>query len=121
MKKLAGYGIIAGMVGAALGVFFLSGGTWADLLGLGAVFGVIALFAGVLVLTGELWDRGHRWVSVLTAVILMVVLPSVVLQWLAGAWWLLFAVAGAFAGILLAVVVAGRIVRFALDLIKGDK
>ena len=81
MKKLAGYGILALLVGAVLGVLFLLGVTWVDLMAMGVITGVIALFAGGLVLTGELWDRGHRWVSVLTAAMLMVVIPSVVLQW----------------------------------------
>lgn len=121
MKKVAGYGIIAGLVGAVLGVFFLLGGTWVDLLGLGVIVSVMSLFAGGLVLTGEIWDRGHRWVSVLTAVMLMVVLPSVVLQWWIGMWWLLLAVAGIYAGILLAAALAGLIVKFALNLIKGEK
>lgn len=121
MKKLAGYGIIAGLVGVALGVFFLLGGTWTDLLGLGVIFGIIALFAVGLVLTGELWDRGHRGLSVLTGVMLMGVIPGVILQWLVGAWWLMLAVAGMCLAVFVVIVGIGLLAKYAMDLIKGDK
>lgn len=121
MKRIAGYGILALILGEALVVFFLLGGRWVDLLGLGVIVIVMALFAGGLVITGELWDRGHRLVSVLTAVMLMVVIPSVILQWWIGMWWLVLAVGGMYAGIILAAALAGLMARFALDLIKGDK
>lgn len=121
MKKLAGYGIIAGILGAALGVFFLAGGTWTELLGMSVVFGVIALFSGGLVLTGELWDRGHRVLSVLSGVMLMGVIPGVILQWLFGAWWLMLALAGMVLGVGTVVVGTGLLTKYAMDLIKGDK
>ena len=121
MKKLAGYGIIAGMVGVALGVFFLAGGAWADLLEMGVLLGVIALFAGGLVLSGELWFRGHRWLSVLAGVMLMGVLPGVIQQVVLGAWWLMLAVAGMCLGIFAVVVVVGLLCKIAIELIKGER
>ena len=121
MKKLAGYGIIAGLVGAALGGFFLLGGTWTTLLGLGVIIGVIALFAGGLVLVGELWGRGHRWLSVLAGVMLMGVIPGVILQWAVGAWWLMLAMAGMGLGVFAVAVGTGMLTKYAMDLIKGEK
>ena len=121
MKKVAGYGIIAGLVGAALGGFFLIGGTWTDLLEMGVFFGVLALFAGGLVLTGELWDRGHLWLSVLAGVMLIGVLPGVILQMVIGAWWLMIAVTGMCLGIVAVIAVVGLLFKFAIGLIKGDK
>lgn len=121
MKKVAGFGIIAALVGAALGAFFLLGGTWTDLLGLGVVFGIIALFVGGLVLTGELWDRGHRGLGVLTGVMLMGVIPGVILQWTVGARWLMLAMAGMCIGLFAVIVGVGLLAKYAMDLIKGDK
>lgn len=120
MKKLAGYGIIAGLVGAALGGFFLLGGTWSSLLGLGVIIGVIALFAGGLVLVGELWDRGHRWLSVLFGVMLMGVIPGVILQWAVGAWWLMLALAGMALGVFAVLAGVCLIVKYAIGLIEGE-
>lgn len=121
MKKVAGYGIIAGLVGVGLGAFFLLGGTWADFLGLGALFVSIALFAGGLVLTGELWDRGHRGLSVLAGVMIIGVIPGVILQWLFGEWWLMLAAAGMCLGLFGVIVGIGLLAKYAVDLIKGDK
>ena len=121
MKKLAGYGIIAGIVGAALGVFFLAGGTWETLLGLSVLFGAIALFSGGLVLTGELWDRGHRGLSVLFGVMFMGVIPGVILQWAVGAWWLMIALSGMALGVFAVAVGTGMLTKYAMDLIKGEK
>ena len=120
MKKLAGYGIIAGLLGAALGVFFLAGGTWETLLGLSVLFGVIALFAGGLVLTGELWGRGHRVLSVLSGVMLMGVIPGVILQWAVGAWWLMLALAGMVLGVFAVLAGVILIVKYAIGLIEGE-
>lgn len=121
MKKLAGYGIIAGILGAALGAFFLLGGTWTTLLGLGVIIGVIALFAGGLILVGELWDRGHRGLGVLAGVMLMGVIPGVILQWLFGAWWLLLAVAGMCTAFFAVIAGVGLLAKYAMDLIKGER
>ena len=121
MKKLAGYGIIAGLVGAALGGFFLLGGTWTTLLGLGVIIGAIALFSGGLVLTGELWDRGHRGLSVLFGVMFMGVIPGVILQWAVGAWWLMLALSGMALGVFAVAVGTGMLTKYAMDLIKGEK
>ena len=121
MKKLAGYGIIAGLVGAALGGFFLLGGTWTTLLGLGVIIGVIALFAGGLVLVGELWGRGHRWLSVLAGVMLMGVIPGVILQWAVGAWWLMLALAGMALGVFAVLAGVILIVKYAIGLIEGER
>ena len=121
MKKLAGYGIIAGLVGAALGGFFLAGGTWETLLGLSVLFGAIALFSGGLVLTGELWGRGHRVLSVLFGVMLIGVIPGVILQWAVGAWWLMIALAGMALGVFAVAVGTGMLTKYAMDLIKGEK
>lgn len=121
MKKLAGYGIIAGILGAALGVFFLAGGTWETLLGMSVLFGTIALFSGGLVLTGELWDRGHRVLSVLCGVMLIGVIPGVILQWAVGAWWLMLALAGMGLGVFAVAIGTGMLTKYAMDLIKGDK
>ena len=121
MKKLAGYGIIAGLLGAALGVFFLAGGTWETLLGLSVLFGAIALFSGGLVLTGELWGRGHRVLSVLSGVMLIGVIPGVILQWAVGAWWLMLALAAMALGVFAVAVGTGMLTKYAMDLIKGEK
>ena len=121
MKKLAGYGIIAGLLGAALGVFFLAGGTWETLLGLGVLFGAIALFSGGLVLTGELWGRGHRVLAVFSGVMLIGVIPGVILQWAVGAWWLMLALAGMALGVFAVAVGTGMLTKYAMDLIKGVK
>ena len=121
MKKLAGYGIIAGIVGAALGVFFLAGGTWETLLGLSVLFGAIALFSGGLVLTGELWDRGHRGLSVLFGVMFMGVIPGVILQWAVGAWWLMLALSGMALGVFAVLAGVILIVKYAIGLIEGER
>lgn len=120
MKKLAGYGIIAGLVGTVLGGFFLTGGTWADLLVIGAIFGGIALFVGGLVLTGGLWDRGHRWLSVLAGVMFMGVLPGIVLQAVVGAWWLMLAMAGMGLVALAVIMAIILLTQYAIGLIKGE-
>lgn len=120
MKKLAGYGIISGLVGTTLGGYFLLGGTWTALLGLGAILVAIALFVGGLVLAGELWGRGQRWLSVLAGVMLMGVLPGVILQVVAGAWWLLLAVIGTCLVAFVVIAGVGLLAQYAIGLIKGE-
>lgn len=121
MKKLAGYGIIAGLLGVALGVFFLVGGTWEVLLGISVLFVSIVLFFGGLILAGELWGRGHRVLSVLCGVMVMGVIPGVILQWALGEWWVLFGALGAALGIFAVATGTVLLAKYAVALIKGER
>ena len=121
MKKLAGYGIIAGLIGVALGVFFLLGGTWLSLLVLVGVVGSVAAWCAGVVLGSWLWDHVHWGLGALVLVLVTVVAPPLLLPLVGFPWWLAYALYGFCAGVLVGVFVVQVLWALAMDLIKGDK
>lgn len=121
MKKLAGYGIIAGLIGVGLGAFFLLGGTWHVLGAMVLTFAAIgAWFAGVM-LGSWLWDNVHWSLGVIVWVLTVVVAPPLILPLAAMPWWLAYAMYG-FCAVVMVVCVGGVLLwMYAMDLIKGEK
>lgn len=121
MKKLAGYGIIAGLVGAALGAFFLLGGTLEVLAALVLMVGAMGSWVAGLVLGSWLWDNVHWSLGALVWVLVMLVAPPVLLHLVNVPWWIAYAAYGCVVAILVVIVVVGLLWKYAMDLIKGDK
>lgn len=106
MKRLAGIGIIAGMIGVGLGLFFLLGGDWAVLGAIVLAFvGIGGWFAG-LVFGGWLWDEVHWVLGLLVLVLVVIVAPPLILPLANIPWWFAYAAYG---------------FGTAVDLIEGDK
>lgn len=121
MRKLAGYGIIAGMLGLALVLFFLLGGDWVLLGAMIAVFGGLGAWCAGLVLGTWLWDNVHWSLGVLVLVLTVVVAPPLILPLANMPWWLAYGLYGFSAGVLGAAVGIGLLLTYAMDLIRGEK
>lgn len=121
MKRLAGYGIIAGLIGVALGVFFLLGGTWVTLAALVLTVGLIGAWVAGVMLGSWLWDNVHWSLGALVWVLVVVVAPPVLLLLVNYPWWLVYAMYGFCAAMLGVVAVVGLLWMYAIDLIKGEK
>ena len=121
MKKLAGYGIIAGLIGAALGVFFLIGGSWESLAALVLTVGLIGAWVVGVMLGSWLWDNVHWSLGALVWVLVVVVAPLLILPLVGFPWWLVYALYGFCAAMLGVVVGVGLLWEYAMDLIKGER
>lgn len=121
MKKLAGYGIIAGLVGLGLVLFFLLGGDWVLLSALILAFGSIGAWVAGLLLGGWLWDNVHWSLGVLVWVLTIIVLPPIILPLAALPWWFAYALYGGMIVIFGACIGLGFLLTYAMDLIRGEK
>lgn len=121
MKKLAGYGIIAGLIGVALVAFFLLGGTWEILTALVLLVGSIGAWVAGLMLGSWLWDNVHWSLGALVSVLVVLVAPPVLLLLVNVPWWTVYALYGCVVAILVVIAAVSLLWKYAIDLIKGDK
>lgn len=121
MKKLAGYSIIAGLVGLVLGLMYLYVGSWAVVGEVLLLLGGVGAWCAGLVLGTWLWDNVHWSLGVLVLVMVLIVAPALLLPLTGVPWW--FAYAGYAVMIAGAVVFVGvgLLVTYAESLIKGEK
>lgn len=121
MRRLAGIGIIAGIICAGLGLFFLLGGDWAVLVMFVVTFvGLGSWFAG-LVLGAWLWDEVHWALGALVLLLVVVIAPPLILPLASVPWWIAYAMYGFCAAVLVICGGVTLLLKYAIGLIKGDK
>lgn len=122
MKRLAGVGIILGLVGAFVLFSVLAlGATWMDWVVIFTFLAAVCTFYGLLVLGGYLWNTVSKMLGVVVWVLTLFVLPPIGFVLLGSTWWSWFVVAGAGIAIVAVVLGASVLLSYATDLISGRK